>query len=391
MHRGPSGTYLKQPSGSDAFQAFCPASLPPDPPLVFSPKRRKLLERATLALGRLDSITLLLPDPDIFLYAYVRREAILSSQIEGTQSSLSDLFLFEVEEFSADSLDDITEVSNYVKALNYGITRMADGFPLSNRLLREMHAILLADGRGSDKQPGQFRTSQNWIGGTRPGTAHYVPPPPYLVEESMSNLEKFLHDETQPYQTLIKAGIAHVQFETIHPFLDGNGRLGRMLIAFILHHEGQLKHPLLYLSLYFKQHRERYYELLDIVRHEGDWEAWIDFFLTGVEVTAGNAVETARNLVNIFRDDGKSLQHLGARSGSVLRVYQAFCQRPINSIGGAKDFTDLSYPAVAAAVESLVTLGILKEITGRKRNRLYMYSDYIKALETGIGETEAQE
>ncbi len=388
MHRGITGHWERIDSGPEPVRAFIPAPLPPNPPLNFSPSLRKLLERATLALGRLDSITLLLPDPDIFLYAYVRREAVLSSQIEGTQSSLSDLFMFEVDEFNSISMDDVTEVSNYVKALKYGITRLADGFPLSNRLLREMHKILLVDGRGSDKQPGVFRTSQNWIGGTRPGNAHYVPPPPHHVEEAMSDLERFIHDDTQPYPTLIKAALAHVQFETIHPFLDGNGRLGRMLISFILHHDGQLRHPLLYLSLYFKQHRSRYYELLDVVRRDGDWEIWLDFFLTGVEETAGNAVETARTLARLFRQDETRLQNLGRRTGTVLQVYKAFCQRPVNSVNNAKDFSGLSYPAVAAAVATLEAFGIVKEITGAKRNRLYIYSDYIKTLESGIGETE---
>jgi len=385
MQRGLTGELIKITSNPEEVRAFMPRLLPPQPALNFNPRRQKLLERATLSLGRLDSITLLLPDPDIFLYAYVRREAVLSSQIEGTQSSLSDLFIFELDGKASAPIDDVTEVSNYVSALNYGIEKLANGFPLSNRLLKEMHEILLSHGRGSDKQPGEFRMSQNWIGGTRPGNAHYVPPPPQAVTQAMSDLERFIHDEEQPYSTLIKAALAHVQFETIHPFLDGNGRLGRMLISFILHHDGQLRRPLLYLSLYFKQHRDRYYELLDTVRMEGDWEAWIDFFLEGVEQTANNAVKTARTLVALFRQDEERLQLQGRRAGTVLRVFQAFCQRPVQSVTDAKSFSGLSYPAAANAMETLEKLQIVKEITGRKRNKLYMYTQYVSALNEGAG------
>lgn len=245
-----------------------------------------------LACGRLDAITALLPDPDLFLYAYVRREAVLSSQIEGTQSSLSDLLLFELDEAPGTPIDDVVEVSNYVAALEHALARLAADFPLSNRLLCEVHGKLLSSGRGADKRPGEFRATQNWIGGTRPGNAHFVSPAPQEVEPCMAALERFLH---APFATgsLVKAALAHVQFETIHPFLDGNGRVGRLLIALILHHEGVLRQPLLYLSLYFKQHRDEYYRLLDAVRTTGDWETWLDFFLEGVGETAISAVDTA--------------------------------------------------------------------------------------------------
>jgi Fic family protein len=252
MKRGATGHYEISTVVGEPVRAFRPNPLPPTSPLEMNEQRQKLLERATLALGRLDSITLLLPDPDIFLYAYIRREAVLSSQIEGTQSSLAQLMLFELEEAPGVPLNDVVEVSNYVAALDYGLERLREGFPLCNRLIREMHAILLSRGRGSEKSPGEFRRSQNWIGGTRPGNAHFVPPPPHCVEECMAALERFLHDEGNPYPAIIKAALAHVQFETIHPFLDGNGRIGRLLIAFMLHHDQVLSQPLLYLSLYFK-------------------------------------------------------------------------------------------------------------------------------------------
>jgi Fic family protein len=270
MRREPTGIYQIKKVAGEQIRAFIPHPLPPDPPLEWTSQRQRLLEHATLALGRLDSITLLLPDPHLFLYAYVRREAVLSSQIEGTQSSLAQLLLFELEEAPGAPLDDVVEVSKYVAALNYGLKRLQEGFPLSNRLIREMHEVLLASRRSSEKSPGTFRRTQNWIGGTRPGNAHFVPPPPEQVEDCMMALERFLHNKANPYPTLIKAALAHVQFETIYPFLDGNGRVGRLLIAFILHHDGVLSQPLLYLSLYFKQHRAEYYRLLDLIRTDGD-------------------------------------------------------------------------------------------------------------------------
>ena len=293
MERGPTGRFQLKRGGGEEVRAFVPNSLPPEPPLDLGGARHRLLERATVALGRLDSITTLLPDPQLFLYAYVRREAVLSSQIEGTQSSLSDLLLFELEEAPGVRFDDVVEVSNYVAALEHGMARLRGGFPLSNRLIREMHEQLLARGRGSEKQPGEFRRSQNWIGGTRPGHAHFVPPPPSLVDELMSALERAFHDPNGHYPVLVTAALTHVQFETIHPFLDGNGRIGRLLIPLLLHDAGILQQPLLYLSLYLKQHRDQYYRLLDRVRATGDWESWLDFFLEGVATTATSAVRSA--------------------------------------------------------------------------------------------------
>ncbi|RMH08363.1 MAG: Fic family protein [Nitrospirae bacterium] len=383
MERGLTGRYHVSTVLGEQVRAFIPHPLPADPPLQWTGKRRKLLEAATLALGRLDSIALLLPDPHLFLYAYVRREAVLSSQIEGTQSSLAQLMLFELEQAPGVPFDDVVEVSNYVAALEHGLSRLKEGFPLSNRLIREMHAVLLRQGRGSEKSPGEFRGSQNWIGGTRPGNAHFVPPPPEYVQACMGNLEHFLHDQESPYPALIKAALAHVQFETIHPFLDGNGRIGRLLIAFILHHERVLSEPLLYLSLYFKQHRQEYYRMLNQVRTVGDWEAWVDFFLEGVEKTAANAVDTARRLVALFQSDELAIQDMGRRSSTALRVFRVFCERPLLGVKQACERTGLSFPAVSKAVDELTRAGILREITGQRRNRIFAYERYLAILSEG--------
>lgn len=382
MKRGPTGAYDVQNIGGEQVRAFIPHDLPPIPPLDLTGPRQRLLERATLALGRLDSVSVLLPDPDLFLYAYVRREAVLSSQIEGTQSSLSDLLLFELAEAPGVPLDDVVEVSNYVAALEHGLGRLAGGFPLSNRLIREMHEKLLAKGRGSERQPGEFRITQNWIGGSRPGVAHFVPPPPANLGDRMAALERFLHDKRVPYPALVKAGLAHVQFETIHPFLDGNGRIGRLLIALILHHEGVLSHPLLYLSLYFKQRRAKYYELLDRVRADGDWEAWLDFFLEGVETTATGAVETATRLTRLFEADRARIRAAG-RPAAALEVHDALQQRPTTNLNEASARLGITYPTAARGMKALVDLGIARELTGQKRNRIFVYSEYLAVLSEG--------
>ena len=383
MKRGLTGNYEITDIAGETIRAFLPKSLPPDPPLELNDQRQRLLERATLAIGRLDSITLLLPDPHLFLYAYVRREAVLSSQIEGTQSSLAQLLLFELEETPGVPLDDVLEVSNYVAALEHGLKRLKEGFPLSNRLIREMHAVLLSRGRGSEKSPGEFRRTQNWIGGTRPGNAHFVPPPPQHVQDCMSDLEHFLHNQGNPYPALIKAALAHVQFETIHPFLDGNGRIGRLLIAFILHHDGLLSQPLLYLSLYFKQHRSEYYRLLDVVRMEGDWEAWLDFFLEGVEQTASNAVETAKRLLTLFQRDEQVIQKAGRSASTLLRVFRVLCERPLVTLNQIRERSGLSFPAASHAMATLTQLGIVREVTGQRRNRIFAYNEYLNILNEG--------
>lgn len=383
MRRELTGRHETTFVGGEQIQAFIPNPLPPDPPLDLSGVRQRLMERASLALGRLDSITLLLPDPNVFLYAYVRREAVLSCQIEGTQSSLSDLLLFELEEAPGVPFDDVVEASNYVAALEHGVRRLAVGFPLSNRLIREMHAVLLARGRGRERSPGEFRHSQNWIGGTRPGNAHFVPSPPQYLEECMAALERFLHDDRAPYPTLAKAAMAHVQFETIHPFLDGNGRIGRLLIAFVLHHAGVLSRPLLYLSLYFKKNRAEYYRLLDLVRSEGDWEAWLDFFLEGVDSTATNAVQTAQRLVALFGEDEIRIQSLGRAAASALRVFNAMRERPLITVNEACRRSGVSFPTATKGTEALMGLGIVRELTGQRRNRVYAYDRYLAILKEG--------
>jgi cell filamentation protein, protein adenylyltransferase len=383
MKRGETGRYETTVVGGETVRAFVPAPLPPAPPLAFDAPLHTALENAVLALGRLDGVSTLLPDTSLFLYTYVRKEAVLSSQIEGTQSSLSDLLLFELDEAPGVPLDDVTEVSNHVAALDHGLARVRDGFPLSNRLIREIHGVLLSSGRGSGKSPGEFRRSQNWIGGTRPGNARFVPPPHMAVAECMAALEKFLNAENDALPVVVRAGLAHVQFETIHPFLDGNGRVGRLLITFLFCHTGVLREPLLYLSLYFKQHRQEYYDLLDRVRRDGDWEAWLTFFLEGVRVTADGAVATAQRVTETFREDRLRIEPAGRRAGSALRVHEALKSRPILSLNAIRERTKLSFPAVSTAMDLLVEFGIARELTGKRRNRLFVYDRYLAILNEG--------
>ena len=386
MQRDAAGRYMITSTAGEAVRAFVPAPLPPDPPVQLEGPLQALHERALLACGRLDGVSSLLPDPELFLYAYVRREALLSAQIEGTQSSLSDLLLFELEEAPGVPFDDVVEVSSYVAGLEHGQARLAEGFPLSCRLLREIHGRLLARGRGADRLPGEFRRSQNWIGGTRPGNASFVPPPPALVDACMGQLEQFIHGGHQGEHglpVLVRAALAHVQFETIHPFLDGNGRLGRLLIVLMLLEAGVLQQPLLYLSLFFKQHRSRYSELLDGVRQSGDWEAWIDFFLEGVESTASAAVATAQRLLELFRRDEARLEGLGRSGPSVRLGYGALRRRPLTSTKQLRELSGLSFPTASKAIEALVGLGIAREITGGRRNRLFAYDAYLAILSEG--------
>jgi Fic family protein len=373
--------------GDEVARAFIPAPLPPEPPFAPSADLRESLDQALVALGRLDSVSTLLPDTELFLYSYVRKEAVLSSQIEGTQSSLSDLLLFELDAAPGVPLDDVVEVSNYVAALEHGLKRVRAGFPLSNRLIREVHAHLLAKGRGADKEPGEFRRSQNWIGGTRPGNAIFVPPPAQHVESCMGALERFLHNEPERTPALVKAALAHVQFETIHPFLDGNGRVGRLLITLVLCIEGILREPLLYLSLYLKAHRERYYELLTTVRQEGDWEAWLTFFAEAVRETAGQAAQTARLLVEVFRTDRERVRAVGRGSLSALQVHHALQRRPLSNISTLMAATKLTAPTVTKALDLLEKLEIVREVTGRQRNRVFAYARYLDALNEGTERT----
>jgi Fic family protein len=346
---------------------------------------REKIDRALLSLGRLDSVSTLLPDTELFLYMYVRKEAVLSSQIEGTQSSLSDLLLFEMEEAPGVPLDDVAEVSNYVAALEHGLERLKENFPISSRLIREVHGVLLSRGRGKDKRPGEFRRSQNWIGGTRPGNALFVPPPPDQVIDCMSALERFLHDRPERTPTLIKAALAHAQFETIHPFLDGNGRTGRLLIPLLFFAEGVLREPLLYLSLYFKERRAEYYDLLNRIRMEGDWERWIAFFVDGVNEMAENAVGAARDLYRIAGEDRSRIQTLGRVSGSCMQVHHALQRRPVGTISRLAEETGLSLPTVTKALLALQGAGLVKETSGRRRNRIFVYSRYLDVLVKGTG------
>ena len=383
MQRRKAGRYEVWVSGGEEIRAFIPEPLPPSPPLAFDGTLQQSLEKATLALGRLDGIGTLLPDPALFIYAYVRKEAVLSSQIEGTQSSLSDLLVFELDDAPGAPVNDVVEVSNYVAALEHGLERLRGDFPLSNRLIREIHGVLLASGRGSVLHPGEFRTSQNWIGGRRPGTAVYVPPPPTEVANCMGALERFLHAREDGLPVLVRAGLAHVQFESIHPFLDGNGRVGRLLITFLLCQAGVLKDPLLYLSLYFKQNRSDYYTLLNEVRRTGDWEDWLDFFLDGVRQTAESAFATSQRLSQLFSADRERIQQTGRRAGSALRVHERLMSRPIQSIGDAAESAALTFPTTAAAMNLLVSLGIAREITGGRSNRLFAYDAYLSILSEG--------
>ena len=377
------GTQVTVSTVGEVVKAFVPPPLPPKPPLqieqLYGP-----LEEATLGIGRLRGVGTVLPDDDLFLYTYVRKEALLSAQIEGTQSSLSELLRHENAALPGVPADaDVQEVSNYVAAVGHGLRRMAEGLPVSMRLIREMHALLLQHGRGQQAQPGEFRRSQNWIGGSRPGNAHFVPPPPHLVPALMSDLEKFVHAEVPPLPYLARVGMAHVQFETIHPFLDGNGRLGRLLIPLLLCSKDMLDQPLLYLSLYFKARRDEYYALLQRVRTHGDWEAWLRFFLDGVAETAHQAADTATELLKLFDEDKRRIETLGRPSATALRLHQLLQERPLTTTAQASARLGISRPTVAKAIGHLARLGILDEITGARRGRIYVYRAYLSVLERG--------
>jgi Fic family protein len=379
-----TGDHIVQSVAGDKYRAFVPCPLPPDPPLDLTDDDRELLELTNRAIGRLDGVTRFLPDPSLFAYFYVRKEAVLSSQIEGTQSSLSDLMLHEAEEAPGVPMEDVEEVSCYVRAMDYAVHRIrADGLPICLRLIRETHSLLLARGRGERRAPGEFRRSQNWIGGSRPGNAVYVPPPPEKVMECMAALEKFLHDDPRKTPTLPKAGLAHAQFESIHPFLDGNGRMGRLLITLLLCAENALEEPILYLSLFFKRNRPRYYELLQGVRDRGDWEGWIRFYLEGVRETCEEAVETALRILGLFERDEQAIQSHGASTVSALRVNTALHRRPILSISKAAAVTGLSFPTASSAMRLLAQLGIVREMTGKSRGRLFAYQQYLDILNEG--------
>jgi len=375
------GRFVETPVAGEVVRAFVPPPLPPAPPIDVL----GLLDRLSLAeraLGRLDGITMLLPRQELFLYMYVRKEAVLSSQIEGTQSTLSDLLRFETEAQAGQPIDDIREVSNYIDAMMYGLDRLEE-LPLSRRLIREMHERLLQSGRGGTKSPGEFRRSQNWIGGTRPANALFVPPPITELDGCLDALERFMHESESRLPALIKAGLLHVQFETIHPFLDGNGRIGRLLVTLYLCVNGVLRKPLLYLSLYLKTHRTDYYRLLQEVREHGAWEAWLDFFLAGVADTANQAFDAATRIVDLFKDDRERITAQSDRAGSALRVHDLFQQNPFLTANQLVERTGLSAPTVNAALADLERLGVVDEITGKKRGRVFGYRRYLAILSEG--------
>jgi Fic family protein len=384
MHKPPKtanrSRYVTSTMSGERVQAFVPAPLPPDAKTLDLPSLQSILAEANQAVGRLDGMTSAFPDLNLFLYSYVRKEAVLSSQIEGTQSSLSDLLLYENAEIPGVPLDDVQEVSNYVAALNHGLTRLRGGFPLSLRLIREIHEVLLAKGRGSHAQPGEFRKSQNWIGGSRPGNAAYVPPPPEYVTDCLGDLESFLHEEENSIPLLIRAGLVHAQFETIHPFLDGNGRVGRLLITFMLTEKQMLHEPVLYLSLFFKKHRRLYYDRLNGTRNDDGWNQWLDFFLQGVRDTANQAVQTAIEIDKLFRGDKEKIEQFGRGAPSALLIYQLAQSNPILSIKHAARESKLSFPTASAAIQRLTDAGILEESSGKRRDRLFLYAKYLDAL-----------
>lgn len=372
------GRYIETRYREETVKAFVPPPLPPDPPIDVLPLLEKL-SAADRALGRLDGVSLLLPDKELFLYMYVRKEAVLSSQIEGTQSTLDELLKFENEAKAGNPGDDLQEVSNYVNATMYGLNRL-ETFPLSLRFLRELHEKLLKSGRGSEKNPGDFRTTQNWIGGTRPGNAAFVPPPPSELMGCLDNFEKFLHDRSGNLPALIRAGLLHVQFETIHPFSDGNGRVGRLLITLDLCDRKVLHQPLLYLSLYFKQHKADYYRLLQEVRERGAWEPWLEFFLDGVTYTANEAFESALKISHLLETDRAKVGASSHSPGSALQVFELLRRTPFVTVQSATERTKISAPTASAAIEQLRKLGILREITGKRRDRVYEYDGYLNIL-----------
>lgn len=375
------GHQIKSFVGGEYYSAFIPKDLPPKPPLNME-ELYPLLDQANTALGRLDGMSMVLPDHSLFLYMYVRKEAVLSSQIEGTQSSLSDLLLFENEEAPGAPVNDIQEVSNYVAAMHHGLERLKD-LPLSLRLIREIHEKLMTGTRGGNKMPGEFRSSQNWIGGTRPGNAFFVPLPPERLMDVLGAFEKFLHDENTKMPALIKAALAHHQFETIHPFLDGNGRVGRLLITFILCTEGIMKEPLLYLSLYFKVNRQAYYDHLQLVRDTGDWEAWIAFFLTGVIDTANQAIETAQSIIRLFEHDRKKIEDGNKATAATLSIHNYLQKHPVSNTTHMKDTCGISLPTVLRGLTALEELDIVQEITGKERHKIFIYRDYLNILSKG--------
>lgn len=377
-----AGSFIETTTLGETVRAFRPAPLPPAPPVDLLSLLERL-GRAERALGRLDGITAQLPSHELFLYMYVRKEAVLSSQIEGTQSTLSDLLRFETEASAGRPVDDIREVSNYVDAMMYGLETLKT-LPLSLRLLRQMHERLLQSGRGQTKNPGEFRRSQNWIGGTRPGNALFVPPPPgQELDQCLDAFERFIHDDEAKLPALVKAGLLHVQFETIHPFLDGNGRIGRLLVTLFLCMNGVIAQPILYLSLYLKTHRAQYYRLLQEVREQGAWEAWLEFFLDGVIETANQAYTATSRIAALFAADRQRIRTESTRAGSSLQLHDMLQKNPYGTANSLVRGTTLSAPTVNAALAELEQLGLVREVTGKRRGRVFAYTAYLEILSEG--------
>jgi len=379
-NRGNTGKYVPSIAGGIACKAFVPAPLPPKPPLKLDNKLQGRINQAMLALGRLDAISTLLPDAHLFLYSYVRKEAVMSSQIEGTQSSLSDLMLYEMDGMPGVPMDDVQEVSCYVTALDLGIKRIREGHPITFRLVTEMHKALMTSGRGVNRSPGEFRKTQVWIGGHRPDEATFVPPPVNELKDCWAELERFINDVPEETDPLIKAALAHVQFETIHPFVDGNGRIGRLLIPLILVEAKVLSEPLLYLSVFFKKHRQTYYERLNQVRLTGDWEGWLLFFVDAVAAMANQALKIAQQLNELRESDRNQLNDLGRMTGSANQIIDALFEQPIANINKIIELTGLTAATVGKLFDMFENQGIVKEITGQKRNRVYAYVAYIDIL-----------
>jgi len=380
MRRPAPGRYVEVAAADERFKTFVPAPLPPDPPIAWSPALRRRFDEALLALGRLDALTAHLPNASLLLYSFVRKEAVLSSQIEGTQSSLADLLLYEIDEQPGVPVDDAREVSRCVAALERGLKKLRGGLPLCMRLLCEMHKVLLGHPGGRGKTPGEVRRSQVWIGGTRPGNAVFVPPPASELAACLTPFERFLNDEPEPTPPLLKAALTHVQFETIHPFLDGNGRIGRLLIVLQLVADGVLREPMLYPSLYFKQHRALYYELLNEVRLSGDWERWLDFFAEGVQASAAQAVATANALLVIVNADRERIAKLGRAAGSALTVHEALQRQPIATSGALVKATRLTAATVNKSLAHLERIRVVTELTNRQRGRVFSYRRYVEKL-----------
>ncbi len=385
MRRPPPGRHVRVSTQGEAFQAFVPAPLPPVPAVQWTPALRRRFDDALVALGRLDAVSAMLPNASLLLYSFVRKEAVLSSQIEGTQSSLADLLLYEIAEQPGVPLDDTQEVSRCVAAMAHALERLRSGFPLSLRLLRETHAVLLDHPRGLSKAPGEFRRSQVWLGGSRPGNAVFVPPPAEALPACLDAFERFLHDEPEPTSPLLRAALAHVQFETIHPFLDGNGRIGRLLIVLQLVADGVLREPLLYPSLFFKTHRALYYELLNDVRLNGDWERWLDFFAEGIQASAAQALHTAQALLALVQSDRERMASLGRGTASAWGLHTALQRQPVTSASALQTATGLSAATVNKTLARLEALGLVEEVSARQRGRIFVYRQYVDLLNAGLG------